>query len=136
MSLVIQKRLMRQICQFISSIWHIDMKESNVITAFETSGILPLNKGKYDISRFDIRPFEKYQKWAAPRKPELDWASYTSAVASGGVGGAFVSQKFCQVAKVFCCCYPSILTGKTPNFMLIIFYTMRNVVFLVIKATL
>ena len=44
-------------------------------------------------------------------------------------------KKFCQVGKVFCCCYPSILTGKTPNFMLITFYTMRNVVFLVIKAT-
>ena len=50
-------------------------------------------------------------------------------------GGALAPPKICQVAKVFFCCYPSILTGKTPNFMLIIFYTMRNVVFLVIKAT-
>ena len=49
--------------------------------------------------------------------------------------GAWLPKKFCQVAKVFFSCYPSILTGKTPN-MLIIFYTMRNVVFLVIKASL
>ena len=61
----------------------------------------------------------------------------SNAVASGGAGGALAPpKKFCQVAKVFFCCYPSILTGKTPNFMLIIFYTMRNVAFLVIKATL
>ena len=69
-----------------------------------------------------------------------------SAVASGGgrgeageEGGGLApppKKKFCQAEKVFFCCYPSILTEKTPNFKLIIFYTMRNVVFLVIKATL
>ena len=62
----------------ISSIWHIGMKKSNVITGFETTGIWPLNKEKYDKSRFDIRLFEKYQEWADSGKPELDWASYTN----------------------------------------------------------
>ena len=62
----------------ISSIWHIGMKESNVITGFETTGIWPLNTEKYDKSRFDIHLFEKYQEWADSGKPELDWASYTN----------------------------------------------------------
>ena len=62
----------------ISSIWHIGMKESNVIAGFETTGIWPLNKEKYDKSRFDIRLFGKYQEWADSGKPELDWASYTN----------------------------------------------------------
>ena len=53
----------------------------------------------------------------------------------GGQGGLGSPKKVCQVAKVVFCCYPSILTGKTPYFMLIIFYTMRNVAFLVIKGT-
>ena len=38
------------------------------------------HKEMYDRSRFDICPFEKYQKWAASRKPELDWVSYTKTV--------------------------------------------------------
>ena len=54
------------------------MKESNVITGFETTGIWPLNTEKYDKSRFDIHLFEKYQEWADSGKPELDWASYTN----------------------------------------------------------
>ena len=62
----------------ISSIWHIGMKESNVIAGFETTCIWPLNKEKYDKSHFDIRLFEKYQKWVEPGKPELDWVSYTN----------------------------------------------------------
>ena len=62
----------------ISSIWHFGMKESNVIAGFETTGIWPLNKEKYQKSRFDIRLFEKYQKWVESGKPESDWASYTN----------------------------------------------------------
>ena len=54
------------------------MKESNVIAEFETTGIWPLNKEKYDKSHFDIHLFEKYQKWAESGKPEFDWASYTN----------------------------------------------------------
>ena len=38
----------------------------------------PLNKEKYDKSRFEICLFEKYQKWVESGKPELDWASYTN----------------------------------------------------------
>ena len=64
-----------------------------------------------------------------------------SAVASGREGGEARGalappKKFLPSSKSFFCCYPGILTGKTPNFMLIIFFSMRNVVFLVIKATL
>ena len=43
----------------ISSIWHIGMKESNVIAGFETTGIWPLNKEKYVKSRFDIHLLKK-----------------------------------------------------------------------------
>ena len=62
----------------ISWIWPIGMKESSVIAGFETTGIWPLNKEKYDRSRFDICLFEKYQKWVESGKPELDWAPYNS----------------------------------------------------------
>ena len=54
------------------------MKESNVIVGFETTGIWPFNKEKYDKSHFDICLFEKYQKWVESGKPELDWASYNN----------------------------------------------------------
>ena len=62
----------------ISSIWHIGMKENNVIAGFETTDIWLLNKEKYDKCHFDICLFEKYQKWVESGKPELDWASYTN----------------------------------------------------------
>ena len=46
----------------MSLIWHIGMKESNVIAGFETNGIWPLNKEKYDNPVLTCL-FEKYQKW-------------------------------------------------------------------------
>ena len=57
-------------------IWHIGIKENNVIAGFETTGILSSNKEKYDKSHFEMRLFQKYQKWVESGKPELDWASY------------------------------------------------------------
>ena len=36
------------------------MKKSNVIAGFETTGIWPLNKEKYNKSCFDIGHFGKY----------------------------------------------------------------------------
>ena len=53
------------------------MKESNVIAGFETNGIWPLNKEKYDNPVLTCL-FEKYQKWVESGKPELDWASYNN----------------------------------------------------------
>ena len=49
-----------EFANLISSIWHIGMKESKVIARFETTGIWPLKKEKYDKSRFDICLFEKF----------------------------------------------------------------------------
>ena len=63
---------------FISSIWHNSMKKSNVIAGFVTTSIWPLNKERYDKSRFDIPLFEKYQKCLESEKPKSDWASYTN----------------------------------------------------------
>ena len=55
----------------ISSIWHIGMKESNVITGFETTGIWPLNKEKYVKSRFDIHLLKKVSEMGGVWKTRI-----------------------------------------------------------------
>ena len=51
MSSALQKKVDKaEFVNLISSIWHISMKKSNVIAGFETTGIWPLNKEKYNKS--------------------------------------------------------------------------------------
>ena len=61
MSSALQKKVDKaEFVNLVSSIWHINMKKSNVIAGFETTGIWPLNKEKYNKSCFDIGHFGKY----------------------------------------------------------------------------
>ena len=39
---------------------------------------MAIKQKRYDKSCFDIRLFEKCQKWAKSGKPEFDWALYTN----------------------------------------------------------
>ena len=63
----------------ISKIWHEGMTANNVRAGFETTGIWPLNREKYDKSRFDIRIVHKYEQWVTSGKPALDWSNCNNA---------------------------------------------------------
>ena len=49
----------------LANVWHEGLNEKNVIAGFESTGIWPLNRDKYDISRFDIRLIRRYEDWVA-----------------------------------------------------------------------
>ena len=57
----------------LAKVWHEGLNEKNVIAGFESTGIWPLNRDKYDKSRFDIRLLRRYEDWVASGKPPLDW---------------------------------------------------------------
>ena len=63
----------------LSKIWHEGMAASNAIAGFESTGIWPLNREKYDKSRFDVRIVRRYEEWVVAGKPSLDWTKCHSA---------------------------------------------------------
>ncbi|XP_057314858.1 uncharacterized protein LOC130656038 [Hydractinia symbiolongicarpus] len=62
----------------LATVWHEGMNEGNVKAGFESTGIWPLNREKYDTSRFDVRLVHRYDEWVASGKPSLDWTTCNS----------------------------------------------------------
>ena len=53
----------------LCSIWHTGLSPSNIIAGFRTTGIVPIDSGKYPVSRFDERLLKRYNRWVELWKP-------------------------------------------------------------------
>ena len=57
----------------LCSIWNERMTELNIQSGFFTTGIWPLDRGKYPANRFDLRLLQKYKEWKEAGSKELNW---------------------------------------------------------------
>ena len=54
----------------LCSIWHTGLSPTNIIAGFRTTGIVPVDSGKYPVSRFDERLLKRYNRWVELGKPD------------------------------------------------------------------
>ena len=64
----------------ISEIWYNGLKESNIKSGFEATGIFPVNSAKYPEKRFDQRLITRFNSWVANGKPESDMIALATSV--------------------------------------------------------
>ena len=64
----------------IPEIWYNGLKESNIKSRFETTGIFPVNSAKYPEKRFDQRLITHFNSLVANGKPESDMIALATSV--------------------------------------------------------
>ena len=57
----------------LCSMWRQGLHKSNIISGFESTGLFPCDRTKYDPKIFDKRLLEKYNHWVSEGKPAIDW---------------------------------------------------------------
>ena len=64
----------------LSKLWHEGLKPSNVVSAFRTTGIFPVEREKYKKSSLDPTLFMRFENWVQLGKPEDIMEGLASAV--------------------------------------------------------
>ena len=54
----------------LSKVWHEDLKPSNFVSGFRTTGIFPVDREKYKNSRLGPRLLKRYENCVRSGKPE------------------------------------------------------------------
>ena len=64
----------------VLEIWYNGLKESNIKSGFEATGIFPANSAKYVEKRFDQNLIKCFNLWVANEKLESDMIALTTSI--------------------------------------------------------